>query len=802
MTDHVLPEIDFNRDKPFAKHRFEQKKVYLICGVEHDFSRVFHAPTDTPAAERGALTEYQFVRQRDLAPNHLSEEDVDRLLALGAIKKQTSGKRTPRAIGPDGPEDAKAPARKWWCERYDEEMPKNSKVALDSFIADMVQKYRDDEEYKSFGFVPSGWSVRRWAQERGVVGERPLEVMDRKDAGVRRHFPAPVEKMMRTLGAWFYASRSRDRIDAYARMQIVIEYLNKRRRRVDPKAECLPLPSPATFYRRIQAQQRRSTTAAKDGEKAAKKWQGVGNAPVAKYPLDIVMIDSTRADTHLVIGEDGLPMGRPTVNFALDICTRVILAVYITFEEANLNVAMSTLKRSMLPKLDIVADRPELKITLSPFGKMKVVWFDNAWAQVGKSCRDACADMDIDLVFVPIETPEAKAFVERAIGTFNRLVFQKAPGGIPYPPNILRKLGLDPRKTRVLTLPELEQRVLDGIHSYHLSKHDGIGDAPIVKWRRMAAINGIDTICDPSHLDRALGEVREASLTREGIKLDGVRYHERQKTSFLLEQLAPLDPLHSKRDTSIRARVKVKRNPADLTEIHVWNHRDKEYVTLRAENANFLTGLSKAQLDAMKTMAKAAKLPFDTDEECAKARVTLIRRLENSSPDLKLAAARKQRLLLAEMPRVLAGGAVRILEAPARHDGMAPPEDEDGPVYVPTQTRQRAGDAKPAKNVRRGGKAATKKAVTSRRNSAALREAEAALANAERAVAAPAVPTNPQVAVDLAPLQSPIRVAASNGPATPPQRPRGGRQAEIMARCSRDGWGLGSVPMKKDDDNA
>lgn len=367
-------------------------------------------------------------------------------------------------------------------------------------------------------------------------------------------------------------------------------------------------------------------------------------------------------------------------------------------------------------------------------------------------------------------------------------------GGVPYPPHVLRQLGFKPAETMTLTLPELEERVLDAINFYHLAVHDGIGMAPIVKWRAFAAIDGIDTISDPSHLDRALGEVIEASLTREGVIIGGVRYHDRDKTSFLLERLAPIDPLHSKRRTSIRARVKVKRNPADLTEIHVWNHRDGEYVTLPARNARFLTGLSKAQVDVMTTMAKVANLPFDTDEECTKARVELIRRLENSNPALKLAAAKKQRLLLAETPRTLAGGAIRIVEAPARHDGMAPLE-EDGPVYIQTRTRRRAGEAKPVKGVRRGGKAATEKAVKTRAKSRALQAAEAAETAAIRDATPPAAPVRPHVAVGLAPLELP---AAGEAPARLGAPPTGGRnQEKIMAGLQ--GWGPGSTPQKKDD---
>jgi hypothetical protein len=270
------------------------------------------------------------------------------------------------------------------------------------------------------------------------------------------------------------------------------------------------------------------------------------------------------------------------------------------------------------------------------------------------------------------------------------------------------------------------------------------------------------------------------------VTYDGIVYHDKQVVSHLLERLAPLDPLHSKRRTTIRARVKIKRNPGDLTVINVWNHRDKEYVTLRARHAIFLTGMSATQYGNIKAMAAAANLPFNTDVECAKARTTLIRSLEAAHPERRMAAARRQqRLLLADQPGVISGSTVRVLTAPSRHDGLAPVEDDSG-VHVPIDVGQRAGRAAPVKGIRRGGASATKKALATKKSNA-LAAAEAAELAAEDAARFEYTP--PELHSSNFPLISSVEIALMDDGNTGRSASRGSRQAEIMAKIQRAGWG-------------
>jgi putative transposase len=351
----------------------------------------------------------------------------------------------------------------------------------------------------------------------------------------------------------------------------------------------------------------------------------------------------------------------------------------------------------------------------------------------------------------------------------------------------------------ILDIYEFEERLMDALHFYHLDTHDGIGGVPpIVKWRASAKLHSIEVCRDPDYIDRAAGEFRMASLTRQGIKLDGIVYHDPQVVTRLMSNLAPQDPLHSKRRTSIRARVKIKRNPADLTKIHVWDSVDEDYAALPARHARFLTNLTKSQYLAIKTLAALADMPFNTELECAEARTRLIRKLEADNPDrMKSIEKKMQRLLLVDQRGLPPGNTLQIATAHARHDGMAPVEDDDGVAYVPIDPPRRANGGMPAKNARRGGVKATEKAMRTRRKSRALIDAEAAEVEATKAAFELLPPPELRTVIP--------RMARAedsyDGDETPRRAQGGSRREALKAKMKQSGWGEGSAGMAQENED-
>jgi hypothetical protein len=144
-------------------------------------------------------------------------------------------------------------------------------------------------------------------------------------------------------------------------------------------------------------------------------------------------------------------------------------------------------------------------------------------------------------------------------------------------------------------------------------------------------------------------------------------------------------------------------------------------VRLPAKDQKYLFGLNRQQDKIYREWAKNEKIPFNTDEDKARARLRLIRKLEAALPGGTALARSKQLQILSPTPRMVAGTSVVIQTVQPRHDGM-------GAVLVPAAYGQRRGDALPAVGIRRGGKPATRKGVRTRREkSSALKAAEAAV---------------------------------------------------------------------------
>ncbi|MEW6451375.1 MAG: hypothetical protein AB1490_12030 [Pseudomonadota bacterium] len=705
------------------KLRFRRGQTVEIEGVRHTFQQAW--PSSVDPDDFRPEPEYLFLRERDHSPSQMGEDKLDFLISVQQFRTlsaaEARGKLRP--VAPTGPRDPLAPVRKFWCERYDESPCPWSKPALDAFIENVCEIWKERPEFPS-QFIPKCWTLKRWVKERGVPGDRPLAAMDRKEPPERQTFPDRLEKIINSAVAWHWSARHREKWDAYKKVCLLVLYLNRRARRKDENAEQMPVPHHSTIYRRIDDAESHPTWSAKNGEHSAdKRFNGVRPGLSATKLMETIVIDATSADVLLALDRHKMEIvGRPNFEVAFDVKTRAIVGGTITFEEESLYTKMAVLKRVLLPKTDLIAARPDLKDTLEPYGKPGTVVVDNAWAQVGKSFQDALEDVHIDLVLAPIETPEYKAIVERGIQTVSNKLFHKAPGGVPFPPHLLRKMGIDPSETVVMDLHVIEELFLDAIDDYNRQPHDGLDDvAPIEAWRRECQIHGIEIIEDVDFIEDALAEVFDVSITREGVLLQDVRYHDETKTGLLLERLAPRDPGHRRRRTTIRARAKAKRDPGDLTKIRVWNHVDREYVRLPAVGQEYLFGLNRQQNKIYKDFAKNEKIPFNTDEDKAKARLRLIRKLEAALPGATQSARHKHRQLFGPAPRTVAGTRVVVQTVQPRHDGMGAP-------FVPSDYGKRTGDAMPSVGIRRGGKAATRKSVrTHREKSSALKAAEAAV---------------------------------------------------------------------------
>jgi putative transposase len=682
MNAHVRMPVP-----PALRFRFTVGQVFKIHDDRHVFDRAFLSPPGTPPEALGLLNAYHFVREHDRCFVNLLEDQIHDLIAEGAFRPISGAEaRKPLpALPPEKHNALDIRRRRFWCDQWDHLLPTRSKRAGKAFIERVQTEFAQDAEFREIAaLTPAFWTIRRWVDERGCTGSRPAGAMLDGRKGRIGSLGEHVEQAMATACARFWSDKGvRHRLREYDRLVKVLTYLNVRQARQEAghgnrqDTEKLRIPDRATFYRRCEDWESRKTMAARDGDTLARRvFAGTKPGITAKHALGVVIIDGTTSDTKVVSDEDGLPLGRPTVMLAVDVLTRAIVSTWIGFEGEGLMAALATFDGILRPKTAMVEARPDLKGPINLYGLPGKVLMDNRWANVGKSARSSAREMGIDLEFAPVASGEYKAVCERAIGTITEMVFRPAPGGLPGSIALMKRMGLTGVE-EVIPVDVLEDRLIDAVAAYNARVHGSLGCSPWVAWNHALSRRGVDIPSNPDFLRDALGELREASLTRSGIVIQGVRYHDPNETTLLLEDIAVHENGHRRRIRAgaARANVKIKRAPWDISQIQVWNPVRESYVRLPAVNQRVLAGVRSSQWKLLQEYAKAEGLPFSSEREQIEARLALVRRLQAADPKARAASRRKAALILQDPPARLAdmlrGSNVRVAVADARHDGLA-----------------------------------------------------------------------------------------------------------------------------------
>lgn len=665
-------------------------------------------------------------------PLILPEAELDHLRENRRARRQRQYRdrkgRLQRELGDMPPEGAsdKDRARQFYVKKWDQ-----APCGLgDAGLRRLIQRHATEAKRQGLNWVPSPSTLERAIKNRGEPGRRPIRLMlDMRGRTRRRRQDPLVAEILRRAVAWYYAKDTRNKLDAYAWL---IRYTRKvngiaRVRHGAPWRSVLA-PSDETLRLRIQCAASLETYTAKWGsDEARRRFQGIERGLSANDILDVVLIDGMTVDGWCVLDDvTRTPAGRPTITLAIDLKSRAVLGVTLTYEGESLSAIIACVQQVITGKHDVIERLPRMKDLVDGlYGKPDTILADNAWRQVGVSFQDACEDEKISVEFAPVKNPPYKAVVERFFLTLKKILFDKMPGGIPVDPVLLRKLGIDPRETAAITLSQLEEFIYEAIYEvYGQEEHSGLGAAPLLVWRKGLA-KGREIVDDIDFLAGAFGQVDWATIDRSGINYRGMKFHDPDVTTGLLNDLASTTPIRQqrKRLSSATARVKIKSNPADIRGIWVWNPRKKPqkgYVFLPNWDRQYAEapGLGFWHHDKICEFAKAENLAFRTDEEKCLARDRLRAHLEAAAPGLKFAAMRTQRRLLEPALPVLTGDTVQMAHAVPSVSGL---KEYDIPVSA--AAHERADDGFPEKGPRRGGAKAARKAAQTRARKKGLTQA-------------------------------------------------------------------------------
>ena len=251
------------------------------------------------------------------------------------------------------------------------------------------------------------------------------------------------------------------------------------------RSECrtqgLNEPCNATVRKRAAALDAYRTMALRQGAKTAKYTLKamVGHIDAA-LALEAVQIDHTLADVILVAEESrAIPIGRPWVTLAIDVATRMVVGVYITFEPPSAVSVAMCLVNALLNK-EIFVESLGLTGRWPVSGIMRCIHLDNGRDFHSEALQRGCSELGIDIQYRPVGSPHYGGMIERLNGTFMgrcRLL----PGATQS--NVVQRGDYDAEAKAVMTLAEFKAFFVNEIiNVYHTQEHRTLGVPPLVKW--------------------------------------------------------------------------------------------------------------------------------------------------------------------------------------------------------------------------------------------------------------------------------------------------------------------------------
>jgi len=521
---------------------------------------------------------------------------------------------------------------------------------------------------------PSPTAVRRWLKERGCIDARSLKAMVSMSGRVprARRLPTFIHRRLHRAAMKYWSSAA---VTVRGAFDLLTRRLVKLNRRLKTrKLPALPFPSAETFRKHVRFTECFDTVATKYGVKEAnQRFKACGRGLAAHRPQLLGAMDHTRADFFVVVDVGGLRMlGRPWLTALIDVHSRCVVGWVLSFEPPSLYSITECIKRANRPKLQMLSGVAANALLVDIYGKFDEIVVDNGWEFIGTSFESSMTDIGTSIRWAPVKSPTYKAIVERFFGTLTTMVLQRLPGGT-FPIAQLRAWELDPRKDAVLTLDQAEALLASAVAVYHQELHSTLGDTPLNVWTKgVRAQGGVQVIGDDRLLDKMVGAEVDRTLSRSGISLFGLQYHAPAKVGPLLEQLAGREPARRRRQGSATAKVKVKYNPANLGEVHVWNRAAGTFETLPCTDPDYADGLSKWRHERIQEWEREVT---NLDENGRRERRLALRdQIESASTAKAIARDKAKVARLLSSPRIeqIASGHLRVAYAQPRHDGMAP----------------------------------------------------------------------------------------------------------------------------------
>lgn len=374
----------------------------------------------------------------------------------------------------------------------------------------------------------------------------------------------------------------------------------------------------------------------------------LGEFPGADYPFAIVQIDHTEADIILVDEAHRKPIGRPWLTLAIDIFSRMVAGIYITFEKPSATSVGMCLAQAICLKREYLAEL-EVSGEWSVWGVMSTVHTDNAKEFRGAVLERACTEYQIDLQWRPVMLPHFGGHIERLMGTMANEI-RKLPGTTFSNPS--QRKGYDSEGQSALTLKEFERHIVEFIvNVYHQRVHSQIGMPPRRKWE-LGVLGDGDSVGtgvmpvpeDPLRIRLDFMPYFERSVQQYGIQIDSITYYDKVLDPYIN---AP-DPDNPKAKRSFL----IRRDPRDISKVYFFDPADNRYVPLPYRNIGY-PAMSAWELREIQQKLKAQGMRHVDEHMIFEALDRMRLRVEEARQKTKAARRQATRIPTAPIPKAM-----------------------------------------------------------------------------------------------------------------------------------------------------
>jgi putative transposase len=403
----------------------------------------------------------------------------------------------------------------------------------------------------------------------------------------------------------------------------------------------LVAPSRKAITARLQTRRPRDVVAKREGRKAARdRYLPAVGSLEAHWPLSLTQIDHTLVDVIVVDSATRMPIQRPWLTLAIDVCTRCVAGFHLSLEPPSATSVALCLSHAALSKESWLAERG-IDAVWPVRGIPERLHLDNAKEFRSEALKRGCEQYGIAIDHWPVRTPHYGGHIERLIGTMMGKV-HLLPGTTFS--NVQAKGDLNPDKTAAMTLDEVERWLGHAIAGvYHCDLHRGIGTTPLAAWQRGTLGDGTTlgrgeptAVADPRRFLIDFLPIARRMIRRDGVALHSIAYWADVLSTWIghpepmvirydpcdLSRIYLLGPDGSYYDLSYRD---LRRPPISL-----WEHRlalkrlREDGRALVDETAIFRT------IEAMRTIANDAVLASKTARRQRERRKSIVPASERS----------------------------------------------------------------------------------------------------------------------------------------------------------------------------